>query len=93
MNKNVVIPIILGLIVMASYILIYQTPLSIGILILVILGIILFIQNKSNNDWGKMFVLGIISSIIIVGVFVLLIYLSNEIFWLRNILFWPNKGS
>ena len=92
MNKNVIIPIVLGLIVTIIYILIYQTPLSIGILIMVILGMIILVQSKSKNNWGTMFIVGIVLAIIIVGLYIFLIFLSNDFLWLENILFWPNKN-
>lgn len=90
MNKNIVIPLILTSIVCAISFLVYGTPLSILLLPLIIISLILFVQNKSGNDWGKMFIIIIPISIIILGLFIILLYLSNDINWIDQIMSWPS---
>lgn len=91
-DKNFLIPLILSLIFCVLAVIFANMPLFImlGILLLIVVPVLL-IQNKSNNDWGLMFVCGIPIALLFILLLVGTLTLANKFPWVKDILFWPYK--
>jgi len=91
-DKNFLIPLLLGITVSTLSVIYTKMPLSIvlGILIFILIPILL-IQNKTNNDWGMMFILGIPTALIFIILLVVILIFSNNYPWINDVLFWPYK--
>ena len=89
-DKNFWIPFFIILVVSLSGIIVFRYPASIVALLLLVFIIIYIIQRKTNNDWGKMFVLGIPVSLIFVVLLMIMFYFSknNDLLW--KIITWPS---
>ena len=77
-DKNFWIPFFIILVVSLSGIIVFRYPASIVALLLLVFIIIYIIQRKTNNDWGKMFVLGIPVSLIFVVLLMIMFYFSKN---------------
>lgn len=90
-DKNFWIPFFIILVVSLSGIIVFRYPASIVALLLLVFIIIYIIQRKTNNDWGKMFVLGIPVSLIFVVLLMIMFYFSknNDLLW--KIITWPSS--
>lgn len=89
MNKNIIIPAALMLLVLVLEVLFNGIPLSIGLFALIIGVSVILFQQKTKNDWGMMFIGGIGFTIVMIAVLILLFLASNHIDWLRYLLLWP----
>lgn len=89
-DKNFWIPFFIILVVSLSGIIVFRYPASIVALLLLVFIIIYIIQRKTNNDWGKMFALGIPVSLIFVVLLMIMFYFSknNDLLW--KIITWPS---
>lgn len=92
LDKNFFIPLFITLFVCAISVIFTKIPLSLvlGIIIFLVIPILL-LQNKTNNDWGLMFIFGIPSALLFVLLLVGAFTLTNKFPWLKDILFWPYK--
>lgn len=92
LNKNFIIPLslITGMfVILIAFQKMPAIPL-ISVLLFVFLPI-LFVQQKSNNDWGKMFIFGILLAIVFIVLLFGVLTLSNHYEWLKDIVLWPHN--
>jgi len=91
-NKNFSIPLAISVVICMLSVIIQKTPLFLVCSILLFLIVpILVIQQKSKNDWGQMFVFGIILTIVYVVILIIVFSLANHYEWLKDIVLWPYK--
>ena len=90
LDKNFIIPMVLVLSVSVIGILVKAAP-ALPLLLLIVMVILpaLIMQQKSNNSWGKMFIAGIILSIVYITLIIGTFNLANDYEWLKRILIWP----
>lgn len=92
LDKNFLIPLFLGLSVCALSVIFTNMPLSIVLgVVLFILIPVLILQNKTNNDWGLMFIFGIPIALIFILLLVGAFILANKFQWMKDILLWPYR--
>lgn len=90
LNKNFVIPMIIVSSVFVIGILEKAAPALPIILITVIVILpILIIQQRTNNNWGQMFIAGIVLSVVYIVLIIGIFTLANQYEWLKRILIWP----
>lgn len=92
LDRNFLIPLILSLIFCLLAVTLANMPLSImiGILLFIVIPILL-IQNKTDNDWGIMFLSGIPIALIFIILTIIIAVLANNFQWIKDILLWPYK--
>lgn len=89
MDPNVRIPLMFFAIFVAMLFFSGLYPISVGLFI-ALLGIVLvLVARKMNYNFGKMWLLGIVITIIFVGAFVCLLAIGKRLPWLKAILLWP----
>lgn len=92
LDKNFVIPIILSIISMIMIVIIQKLPVSLAFEMLIFVVIpILLIQKRTNNNWGVMFISGIIIAVLFIGIWIGTMYLATHYEWLGKILLWPSS--
>jgi len=91
LNRNFVIPLSIAGAVCIFGVIVQKWPLSfvIGIMVFIVVPI-LIIQQKTNNDWGKVFIFGILTAIAFIVILLAVLYLANQYEWLKRILLWPS---
>lgn len=89
LSKDFVIPILIYLICGVIAIAVEKFPIFFLLIFGSIIIVILIVQNKTNNNWGWMFIFGILFTIIILGVFIGILLFAKHYEWLRHIILWP----
>lgn len=90
LSKNFTIPLII-ILVMSIIMIAFRTTPAVPIisLILFVLLPIFIIQQKTRNNWGMMFIFGIVLTIVYIAVLIGVFSLANNYEWLKEILLWP----
>lgn len=88
-DRGVVIPVVLVFISCLLAVICGSTSLLIAISIFFMIIPILVIQRKTDNDWGIMFVSGIIMVVIYLILIVGIILIAKRYDWLMEIILWP----
>jgi hypothetical protein len=90
LNKNFIIPMVIILSVFVIGILLRAAP-AIPLILVTIMVIlpILIIQQNTNNNWGQMFIVGVLLSVVYIAIIIGAFTLANDYEWLKRILIWP----
>jgi hypothetical protein len=91
LNKNFIIPMIIILSVFVIGILLKAAPAIPLILVTVMVILpILIIQQNTNNNWGQMFIVGVLLSVVYIAIIISAFTLAHDYEWLKQILIWPH---
>ena len=90
LDRNFVLPMIL-IIPMTILIIWAKAAPAFAMILAIIIVIlpILVIQQKTGNDWGKMFAGGMLLGLIFMALFIGVLVLSNHYEWLAWMVRWP----
>ncbi|MBW8380918.1 MAG: hypothetical protein K0M69_00135 [Youngiibacter sp.] len=90
LDRNFVIPMSLILITFAIGIMAKAAPaLPIVLLVGIVIMPMLVVQQKTGNDWGKMFAVAMLMLLVYIVIMAILVYLAFQYEWIKNILIWP----
>ena len=89
MNANVKIPFIVVAIMAIMLFFSGDYPLSLGLYVTTLSFGVMFVGYKTNYKFGKMLPWGLLITLLLTGMYIGLLLLSNNVSWLNAIMEWP----
>ena len=92
LDRNFVIPMTLIIITFAIGIMVKASPaLPIVLLVGIVIMPMLVVQQKTGNDWGKMFAVAMLMLLVYIVIMAGMVYLAFQYEGIKNILVWPGE--
>jgi len=88
-NRNVVIPITVGVIVCALGVINSKMPISQVLVGLVVIVAVVLVQQRNGNNLALMQIIGIVVAFLYVGILIALALLAKSHIWADKILRFP----